>query len=131
MNEHYTTILADWIMSGRPATENGVAGMSARVTPGRPLTRHPTAPDGGWGWWVMLSSFVLQWLAGGVTFTFGVLYVDLLEEFHEDDAVTAFIGSMQSFITFLAGKLLTHLLNRYCPFTLTRNNWCGMALFAY
>ncbi len=36
-----------------------------------------TPPDGGWGWVVVLASFVVNMIADGVTFSFGVLFVEL------------------------------------------------------
>lgn len=40
-------------------------------------------PDGGWGWVVCFASFMVNLIADGVTFSFGVLYVELLNYFGE------------------------------------------------
>lgn len=40
-------------------------------------------PDGGWGWVVCFASFMVNLIADGVTFSFGVLYVELLDYFGE------------------------------------------------
>ena len=40
-------------------------------------------PDGGWGWVVVAASFLVNMIADGVTFSFGVLFVELQSEFAE------------------------------------------------
>ena len=37
-------------------------------------------PDGGWGWVVVLASFFVNLIADGITFSFGIIFVDLLGE---------------------------------------------------
>lgn len=64
----------------------------------------PNAPDGGWGWMVVIASFVLQALTIGITYTFGVLFVDLLEYFQEGQSTTAWIGSIQPCLLYFTGQ---------------------------
>ena len=61
------------------------------------------APDGGWGWVVVAASFTIQALTIGVTYTFGVLYVDLLRVFQAGEFTTAWIGSIQPALLYLTG----------------------------
>lgn len=65
----------------------------------------PPPPDGGWGWLVVLASFILQALTIGITYTFGVLFVALLDEFGESEATTSWIGSIQPALLYFTGKL--------------------------
>ena len=67
-------------------------------------TADPRAPDGGWGWWVVFASFVQQALSIGVTYTFGVLLVDLLRYFDEKESTMAWIGSIQPCLLYFTGK---------------------------
>ena len=61
----------------------------------------PVPPDGGWGYVVALTSFILQGLTSGMIYIFGILLVALLEEFGETEATTSIIGSIQpALITF-------------------------------
>ncbi len=62
-----------------------------------------TAPDGGWGWLVVVGSFMLQGITVGITYTFGILYVDLLDHFKESESLTAWIGSIQAFLMYSTG----------------------------
>lgn len=59
--------------SGSSSNENSSLGGYAEARP----------PDGGWGWVVCFASFMVNLIADGVTFSFGVLYVELLNYFGE------------------------------------------------
>ena len=64
----------------------------------------PPPPDGGWGWFIVLSSFTLQALTIGITYTFGVIFVKFMDVFEVDEATTAWIGSIQPCLLYLTGK---------------------------
>ena len=64
-------------------------------------------PDGGWGWVVVLSSFLLQFLTIGITYTFGVMLValtDPINGFGTGESETAWIGSIQPCLLYFTGK---------------------------
>lgn len=44
-------------------------------------------PDGGWGWVVVFASFMVNLIADGITFSFGVIYVEFLNYFGEGKTV--------------------------------------------
>ena len=52
------------------------------------------APDGGWGWVIVLAVFVGNILIDGVLGSFGLLYPELATEFAAGPAVTSMAGSM-------------------------------------
>lgn len=60
------------------------------------------APDGGWGWVVVFAAFMCAFVIDGVTNSFGVFYVEFLDYFQADKAVTALAGSLVCgcFLTF-------------------------------
>ena len=64
---------------------------------------HDPAPDGGWGWFIVLSSFLLQALTIGITYTFGVIFVKFMDVFGADEATTSWIGSIQPCLLYLTG----------------------------
>lgn len=70
-------------------------------------------PDGGWGWVVVFASFMVNLIADGITFSFGVIYVELLKYFGEGKAKTAWIGSLFMAMPLLSGPIASFLTDRY------------------
>lgn len=64
----------------------------------------PKIPDGGWGWVVVFCSFVLCVVADGVSFSFGILYPELQNEFHASSSATSWVGSLFVSVPLLTGK---------------------------
>ena len=62
------------------------------------------APDGGWGWVVCFASFMLQALTIGVTYTFGIIFVELLDYFDANEATASWIGSIQPCLLYFTGE---------------------------
>lgn len=73
----------------------------------------PKIPDGGWGWVVVLSSLVISMIADGVSFSFGLLYIEFLYEFEQSKATTAWIGSLFMAVPLLSGPVMSALVDRY------------------
>ena len=71
---------------------------------------HP--PDGGWGWVVVAGSFVCQLLADGCAFSFGVIFVELLDYFGESKGKTAWVGSLFVAVPLICGPLASVFTNR-------------------
>lgn len=57
------------------------------MTQKRSLQMHGTL-DGGLSWFVVLGSFMTQFVVMGIHNVFGLLYLDLLTEFRESKATT-------------------------------------------
>ncbi|XP_075973919.1 monocarboxylate transporter 14-like [Anticarsia gemmatalis] len=70
-------------------------------------------PDGGWGWVVVLSSFVISMIADGISFSFGLLYIEFLDEFQASKSTTAWIGSLFIAVPLLSGPVMSALVDRY------------------
>ncbi|XP_051838582.1 monocarboxylate transporter 9 [Antechinus flavipes] len=51
-------------------------------------------PDGGWGWVIVVVSFLSQFLCYGSPLAVGVLYIQWLDLFHEGKGKTAWVGSL-------------------------------------
>lgn len=72
---------------------------------------HP--PDGGWGWVVVTASFFVNLIADGITFSFGVIFVEFLNYFGENRSKTAWIGSLFMAMPLLSGPIASFLTDRY------------------
>lgn len=65
----------------------------------------PAPPDGGWGWFVVLGSFLLLFIINGIFYSFGVFYMEFLTYFKGGKGETAWVGSLVPGVTLLVGKL--------------------------
>ena len=70
-------------------------------------TRVYRAPDGGYGWIIVFSSFMLQAISGGIAFSVGIYFVEFLETFGQGKGQTAWIGSINTGLLFGGGKFPT------------------------
>ncbi|XP_017892522.1 uncharacterized protein LOC108632440 [Ceratina calcarata] len=73
----------------------------------------PKVPDGGWGWVVVLASLVISMIADGVSFSFGLLYIEFLQEFGASKSKTSWIGSLFMAVPLLSGPIMSALVDRY------------------
>ncbi|XP_060871902.1 uncharacterized protein LOC132946091 isoform X1 [Metopolophium dirhodum] len=74
---------------------------------------HNQAPDGGWGWVVVFASFMVNMIADGVTFSFGVIFIEFEKYFEEGKSKTAWIGSLFMAVPLLSGPIASFLTDRY------------------
>nr|XP_012137804.1 PREDICTED: uncharacterized protein LOC100881636 [Megachile rotundata]XP_012137805.1 PREDICTED: uncharacterized protein LOC100881636 [Megachile rotundata] len=79
-----------------------------KILPGK-----PKVPDGGWGWVVVLASLIISMIADGVSFSFGLLYIEFLQEFGASKSKTAWIGSLFMAVPLLSGPIMSALVDRY------------------
>lgn len=59
---------------------------------------------GGFGWVVVLASFMCNVIVDGIIFSFGILLPEISSEFNESKATTAWIGSLQTGFYLIVGK---------------------------
>ena len=71
----------------------------------------PTTPDGGWGWVVCFASFMIMVIMDGILFSFGVIFLELVEHFRESKGKTALVGSVCMGVHLIIGK--QYCLNYY------------------
>ena len=69
--------------------------------------------DGGWGWMVILGSFLINLIIGGVVFSFGIFCVEFLDEFDVTRSEVGWIGSTLIGVTWASGPLASALTLRY------------------
>lgn len=58
------------------------------------VSKHLSAPDGGWGWIVLFGSSVAFFIADGWSYSFGVLFPSIVEYFDESRGATALVGTL-------------------------------------
>ena len=68
------------------------------------LSSQDIVPDGGWGWVVCAASFLVCFIIDGTMFSFGILLLELLEDFQESEALTSWAGSAQLGMSMAVGK---------------------------
>ncbi|XP_065074519.1 uncharacterized protein chk isoform X2 [Ochlerotatus camptorhynchus] len=73
----------------------------------------PKIPDGGYGWVVVFSSLMVSLIMDGVSFSFGLIYTELLAYFGESKSKTAWIGSLFIAVPLLVGPIMSSLVDRY------------------
>ncbi len=93
----------------------GSSPSSSSSSPSLPssLDGSVSAPDGGWGWVVVAASFLVNMIADGVTFSFGILFIELQEEFQESKAATAGVVSLFHAVPLLSGPIASALTDRW------------------
>ncbi|CAD6194422.1 unnamed protein product [Caenorhabditis auriculariae] len=73
----------------------------------------PVPPDGGWGWMVVIASFLIHVIADGFVYSFGTLADDLIKEFNASNATTSLIISVLTGLTLGSGPLASAICNKY------------------
>lgn len=54
----------------------------------------PTPPDGGWGWVIVIASFISNVIVDGISYSFGVFLPEFVSYFGCSKAKAAWVGSL-------------------------------------
>ncbi len=68
------------------------------------------APDGGWGWAILVASFMGQFLAYGSPQSVGVLYPEWFNSFQDGKGMTAWVGSLVSGVGLIASSFFNRCI---------------------
>ena len=60
---------------------------------------------------IVFASFMCNVIVDGIIFSFGILLLEISEEFHESKARTAWIGSLQAGFYLIIGPVVSALAN--------------------
>ncbi|XP_054166022.1 monocarboxylate transporter 12-B-like [Oppia nitens] len=71
------------------------------------------APDGGYGWVIVLASFCCNLTVDGICYTFGLFFNHFVDSYGSSKAMTALAGSLLSGCYMTAGVFVSGLTNRY------------------
>ncbi|XP_048125034.1 monocarboxylate transporter 9a [Alosa alosa] len=71
------------------------------------------ALDGGWGWVIVASTFMAQFLAFGSPQSVGVLYPEWLSTYQEGKGMTAWVGSMVSGVALLTSPVCSACVENF------------------
>lgn len=74
------------------------------------LAADSAAPDGGYGWAIVVAGAMMMWWASGTTYAWGVIQRKLVEEDLAGPAVLSFIGSLQAAMVSVAAMFHAHLM---------------------
>ena len=72
---------------------------------GTEKTRLAPPPDGGWGWPVTIASFLIHLILDGITYSFGVFAVGLIDYFEASRQDVGWVGSIMIGVTYGTGKM--------------------------
>jgi len=84
----------------RASPKNGENGRKMSEADDGPIP----PPDGGWGWMVVLGSFLIHVIADGIVYSFGIFYMEFLHYFKGGKGETAWVGSLVPGVTLSVGK---------------------------
>lgn len=60
-------------------------------------------PDGGWGWVVVVVSFLFNFVADGIMYTFGLFLIDISKSFEATETKVSLANSLMSGFYYLLG----------------------------
>ncbi|XP_058507956.1 monocarboxylate transporter 9-like isoform X3 [Solea solea] len=88
------------------------------VHPSHSCNLHIMAPstkvvDGGWGWAIVMASFMAQLLAYGSPQSVGVLYPEWLHAFQEGKGMTAWVGSLVAGVGLIASPICSACVDNF------------------
>lgn len=72
------------------------------------VTAAVTAPDGGWGWVVLVATIMVLALTLAFPSCVGIFYTDLQNEFHASNSETSWVPSIMTSVLHAGGKKKTN-----------------------
>lgn len=76
------------------------------------------APDGGWGWVVLLATILVMALTLAFPSCVGIFYTDLQNDFHASNSETSWVPSIMISALHVGGKVLFQHLRKFPFFSL-------------
>jgi len=73
----------------------------------------PVPPDGGWGWVIVLSSFICNFIVDGICYTFGVFLDSYVIYFNSGKGTVSWAGSLLAGVYLSCGPIVSALTNKF------------------
>ncbi|CEF59855.1 Major facilitator superfamily and Major facilitator superfamily domain, general substrate transporter and Major facilitator superfamily domain-containing protein [Strongyloides ratti] len=83
------------------------------ITTSSSSTQEPEALDGGYGWVIVFSSFLIHFICDGISFSFGVMFPELQTHFHASKFLASIPGSVFLSIPLLGGPIAAVVTDVY------------------
>merc|ERR1712128_263810 len=99
--------MADMKEKEKEKNEAGAALLNVEETKPDPYA----PPDGGWGWVVMIASFLCCLVLDGIAYVFGVFLTPLMKKYDVDNATMSGVGSVLSGTIQLVAPFVALLVN--------------------
>ncbi|XP_070834476.1 monocarboxylate transporter 9-like [Chaetodon trifascialis] len=77
------------------------------------MTTSTKALDGGWGWMIVVASFMAHLLSYGSPSSVGVLYPEWLHAFQEGKGLTAWVGSLVAGVGLIASPICSACVDNF------------------
>ncbi|XP_078050443.1 monocarboxylate transporter 5-like isoform X2 [Augochlora pura] len=98
---------------GKNGTSENVACEQMDHTTKDTIPVRPLPPDGGWGFAVVLASFLIHVITDGLTYSFGVFYLEFLYYFEGGKGATAWVASILVGVTLCSGPISGVFVNKF------------------
>jgi len=92
--------------SSAPAATNDLNHLEAGGEGEAEDSPEPMVPDGGWGWMVVLGSFMIHVIADGIAYSFGVFVEDFVDYFECSKSAVGGLGSLMLGVTWGSGNVM-------------------------
>jgi hypothetical protein len=79
----------------------------------RPPRRPGDAPDGGWGWVVVIGAFICSMFVEGLLFSYHEVVSELSQYYHMPEASFESVFVLMTAFCLIGGKLLENKADRY------------------
>ncbi|KAL4220545.1 hypothetical protein ACF0H5_020943 [Mactra antiquata] len=76
------------------------------------MSNERTNRDGGYGWIIVTAFFLIEILVDGIRFTFGLYFVEFLDEFGKGKGTTAWIGALMVTTYNICGPVFAFIVNK-------------------
>ncbi|XP_006824373.1 monocarboxylate transporter 12-like [Saccoglossus kowalevskii] len=109
----YTIIATKMIQRDTSETVSVMMSLNGNTMPRKSRYMAKGPPDGGWGWMVVISAFLVLFVVRGIQNSVGVFFAVLLDYFQEGAGATSWMSASISAVSLCMGPFAAALANRF------------------